>query len=56
MFRELANAVRFLSVAEVGSASSGHLGMPLGIADCLTVLFKDFLVFDPENPQRYSMA
>ncbi|MDR0753467.1 MAG: transketolase, partial [Holosporaceae bacterium] len=51
MFRSLANAVRFLSIAEVGSANSGHLGSPLGMSDCLTVLFKNFLVFDPEYPQ-----
>ncbi|MDR0632283.1 MAG: transketolase [Holosporaceae bacterium] len=51
MFKGLANAVRFLSIAEVGNANSGHLGMPLGMADCLTTLFKNFLVFDPENPQ-----
>jgi transketolase len=51
MFQELANAVRFLSIAEVGGAQSGHLGMPMGMADCLTSLFKDFLVFDPQNPE-----
>jgi transketolase len=51
MFKSLSNAVRFLSIYEVGNASSGHLGMPLGMADCLTVLFRNFLVFDPENPQ-----
>lgn len=51
MFRALSNAVRFLSVFEVGSANSGHLGLPLGMADCLTALFRSFLVFDPENPR-----
>ncbi|MDR1235495.1 MAG: transketolase, partial [Holosporaceae bacterium] len=51
MFSDLANAVRFLSISEVGEAKSGHLGMPLGAADFLTVLFKDFLIFDPKNPQ-----
>jgi transketolase len=51
MFRGLANAVRFLSIAEVGNANSGHLGSPLGMSDCLTVLFKNFLVFDPKFPQ-----
>ncbi|MDR1361980.1 MAG: transketolase [Holosporaceae bacterium] len=48
---ELSNAVRFLSISEVGSARSGHLGMPLGMADVLTVLFRDFLIFDPLNPR-----
>lgn len=50
MFRDLSNAVRFLSIFEVGNANSGHLGLPLGMADCLTVLYRNFLVFDPENP------
>lgn len=51
MFKGLANAVRFLSIHQVGNANSGHLGLPLGMADCLTSLFKSFLVFDPENPR-----
>ncbi|MDR2766593.1 MAG: transketolase [Holosporaceae bacterium] len=51
MFKALANAVRFLSIYQVANAGSGHLGMPLGMADCLTALFKNFLVFDPENPR-----
>lgn len=51
MFQSLANAVRFLSIYQVANANSGHLGMPLGMADCLTALFKNSLVFDPENPR-----
>ncbi|MDR3187207.1 MAG: transketolase [Holosporaceae bacterium] len=51
MFQSLANAARFLSIYQVANANSGHLGMPLGMADCLTALFKNFLVFDPENPR-----
>lgn len=50
MFKSLANAVRFLSIDQVASANSGHLGMPLGMSDCLTALFKNILKFDPENP------
>lgn len=50
VFRNLVNAVRFLSIAQVKNAHSGHLGMPLGMADVLTVLFKNFLRFDPEHP------
>lgn len=50
MFRSLANAVRFLSIDQVASANSGHLGMPLGMSDCLTALFKNVLKFDPKNP------
>ncbi len=51
MFESLSNAVRFLSIAQVQSARSGHLGMALGISDALTVLFSQFLVFDPQNPR-----
>lgn len=50
MFKDLSNAVRFLSAAIVNNAKSGHLGMPLGMADCLTVLFRDFLKFDSQTP------
>ena len=50
MFKSLANAVRFLAIDQVASANSGHLGMPLGMSDCLTALFKNILKFDPENP------
>ena len=50
MFKSLANAVRFLSIDQVGAANSGHLGSALGISDCLTALFKNVLTFDPENP------
>ena len=34
----------------VQKANSGHPGMPMGMADVVTVLFKDFLKFSPENP------
>lgn len=50
MFKNLANAVRFLSIYEVKNAQSGHLGLPLGMADVLTVLFRNFLRFDTEHP------
>ena len=47
---DLANAIRFLSVDAVQKANSGHPGMPMGMADVCTVLFRDFLKFNPENP------
>ncbi len=46
----LANAVRFLSIDAVQKANSGHPGMPMGMADVVTILFKYFLKFNPKNP------
>lgn len=46
----LANAIRFLSIDAVEKAKSGHPGMPMGMADVATVLFKDFLKFDATHP------
>ena len=50
LYKELANCIRFLSIDAVQKANSGHPGMPMGMADVATVLFKDFLKFDPKNP------
>jgi len=47
---DLANAIRFLSMDAVEAAKSGHPGMPMGMADVATVLFRDFLKFDPTDP------
>ena len=46
----MANAVRFLSVDAVEKAKSGHPGMPMGIAEVVTTLFKYHMKFDPLNP------
>ena len=48
--KDLSNAIRFLSIDAVQNANSGHPGMPMGMADVATVLFKDFLKFNPKNP------
>ncbi len=47
---QLANAIRFLSIDAVQKANSGHPGMPMGMADVATVLFKYHLRFNPKNP------
>ena len=49
-FNQLSNAIRFLSIDAVQKANSGHPGMPMGIADVATVLFKYHLRFNPKNP------
>ncbi len=47
----LANAIRALSMDAVERAASGHVGLPLGMADAATVLFTEFLKFDPADPR-----
>ncbi len=49
-FNELSNAIRFLSIDAVQKANSGHPGMPMGMSDVATVLFKYHLRFNPKNP------
>jgi len=48
--KDMANAIRALSMDAVEKANSGHPGMPMGMADVATVLFKDFLSFDAADP------
>ena len=47
---KLANCIRFLSMDAVQKANSGHPGMPMGMADIATILFKDILKFDSNDP------
>lgn len=49
--KSLASAIRALSMDAVQAANSGHPGMPMGMADVATVLFKDYLKFDPSQPK-----
>jgi transketolase len=46
----MANAIRALAMDAVEKAKSGHPGMPMGMADVATVLFRRFLKFDPARP------
>jgi transketolase len=48
--RELANAIRALSMDAVQKANSGHPGAPMGMADIAEVLWRDVLKFNPANP------
>ena len=48
--RDLANAIRILSMDAVQQANSGHPGMPMGMADIAEVLFNDYIKINPGNP------
>ncbi|MDP2560062.1 transketolase [Psychrobium sp. 1_MG-2023] len=49
--KELANAIRALSMDAVQQANSGHPGAPMGMADIAEVLWRDFLKHNPANPE-----
>src|SRR5919106_1889725 len=49
--RQLANAIRALSMDAVQKAGSGHPGAPMGMADIAEVLWNDYLRHNPANPQ-----
>ncbi|TXK62530.1 transketolase [Alkalisalibacterium limincola] len=52
--RELANAIRFLSMDAVEAAKSGHPGAPMGMADIAEVLWNDFLRHNPGDPTWFN--
>jgi transketolase len=49
--RRMANALRALAMDAVEKAKSGHPGIPMGMAAIATLLFTQFLRFDPRAPQ-----
>ncbi|KLI63755.1 transketolase [Aurantiacibacter marinus] len=49
-FSDMANAIRALSMDAVQAANSGHPGMPMGMADVATILWSEYLKFDPAAP------
>ena len=48
--RDLANALRILTIDAIEAAKSGHPGLPMGMADVATVLYARHLEFDPKTP------
>ena len=49
--KDMANAIRALSMDAVQAANSGHPGMPMGMADVASVLFTEALNFDAHDPK-----
>ncbi|OZS43409.1 hypothetical protein, partial [Photobacterium sanguinicancri] len=49
--KELANAIRALSMDGVQQANSGHPGAPMGMADIAEVLWRDHMNHNPQNPE-----
>ena len=49
--KRLADTIRVLAMDAVQAANSGHPGMPMGMADVATVLFSDYLKYDPAAPK-----
>ena len=52
--RDLANAIRALSMDAVQAANSGHPGAPMGMADITEVLWRDHLKHNPKNPDWFN--
>ncbi len=50
MHKDMANAIRALSMDAVEAARSGHVGLPLGMADVATVLYSGHFKHDPKAP------
>ena len=52
--QQLAHAIRILAVDAIESAQSGHPGMPLGMAEIATVLWREFLQHQPSDPNWFN--
>ena len=51
LMNKAADNIRVLAAAMVEKAKSGHPGGAMGGADFVNVLFSEYLIFDPKNPQ-----
>ena len=51
LLKDASNTIRFLSADGVQKANSGHPGMPMGMADCMAVLWLKYLKYNPCDPQ-----
>lgn len=51
---ELANTIKGLTIDAIECSKSGHPGMPMGCADLASVLWSEFLVHDPQQPQWFN--
>jgi transketolase len=54
LLSDLSDCIRILSADAVEAANSGHPGMPLGIADVMTILVFEFLKFHPKDPKWFN--
>jgi len=54
LLQELSNCIRILTADAIETAKSGHPGMPLGMADVMTVLAFKFLKFNPGQPKWFN--
>ncbi|MEA2076541.1 MAG: transketolase [Candidatus Marinimicrobia bacterium] len=51
MSKKTADTIRLLAADMVQKANSGHPGLPMGMADCATVLWTQFLKYNPQDPE-----